>query len=77
MVAFALHSDDSARPPDAPKELGGGGRHSPRDIYLTNSTIYIDMYVQKYMNDVQNSNSVLCQPSRTTTEEYKNTANRI
>jgi len=77
MVAFALHSDDSARPPRRSKGARGGGRHSPRDIYLTNSTIYTDMYVQKYMNDVQNSNSVLCQPSRTTTEEYKNTANRI
>ncbi len=35
------------------------------------------MYVQKYMSDVQNSNSLLCQPSMTTIDEYMNTENKI
>ena len=73
--ALALHSAMIVTPPEAPK--GRGGSHLLSDIYLTNSTPYTDMYVQKYINDVQNSNSVLCHPSMTTIEEYINTANRM
>ena len=66
MVALALHSAMIVTPPSEGRVRGG---HLLLDICLTNSTPYIDMYVQKYSNDVQNSNSLLCQPSMTTIEE--------
>jgi hypothetical protein len=75
MSAFAVHSAMIVAPPEAP--WGEGGGYLLSDIYLINSTPYTDMYVQKYNSDVQNSNSLLCHLSMTTTEEYKNTANRI